>query len=509
MKPLAPPPASGPVVPPPQPPVQTRVRRRYGVVVFWCVFVFLFTVIFYLGYLVLLSVHDSADREQREDPASEVAENREPELATPVDSHKPVAPSKRAKPKPKSTPGAKPEDAPTEEASEPGHSVSPFADVFSQESDASADASLPTLLKWRDKLRAGLDELDALSESDRRAFGVFAQETLDYASFHEQSAQASERATLSELRSLASQAVKRLGERSQAKPLLKDDYLRSPFDDTTERIPVGFMGHDIEEVATALSSESAIAVPPQRDGGARAYEERLERIEREASDVKLFGSVTYGSRLAFVLPNFAARGSSGVDSVEIEYSPSRKSATILKSEFSNEVALYRRIIPNFGSRRDEIPTLTFTPGSCEDNKVRPFGVKYEVDGQRPSAQVRLYGLALKSDKKFRESAFSEFRLRLNRVPRAKGEELERHGRVLCVCTLSASGTNGQYSLRVANGRMRGGAGEELYKQTDYLLTVVDCEFWLYDEQTGEILAKYSCDDALGGKALPYEGEDDN
>ena len=52
-------------------------------------------------------------------------------------------------------------------------------------------------------------------------------------------------------------------------------------------------------------------------------------------------------------------------------------------------------------------------------------------------------------------------------------------------------------------------GHELYKQTDYLLTVVDCEFWLYDEQTGEILAKYSCDDALGGKALPYEGEDDN
>ena len=477
-----------------------RARRGCGTAIFWCAFVLIFTTIFYLGYLVLLSMQDS-DRAEPERAAEEVADERGDE--SPTSAREDVAQS----------------DAASQPESEEGRDVSPFANVFKDDpSPSSKPVEASTLREWRNQLRAGLASASELSEKERAALRGFAIEARDYAKYYESEQNGANltneaRALLVELRELAERGAREFDTPaldSTAFPLLQEAYEQVPFDESTSRVPPDYKGHDIIAVASALAEHGVCATLRQSGESERAYVARLERLARELAQESLFGETTFDSRFAFVMPNFEVRADAdGADVVQIAYSPARKSASIQKDEFADDVSLYRKIVPDYERRRAEnsVPEFAFTPGAFEDAGVRPFGLRYRIESSSPR-RVRLYGLAIKLNKKTASHAHAEFHLRLNRLPPKEGEELARNGCVLCVCALDAEGTNDYYSLRVSNGKMLDGDGKTLYTQTDYLLTVSDVEFWLYNGKTGEVYAKYSCEDALKGKTHYYDAASD-
>lgn len=510
-------------------------RRWVGTAIFCSFFVFIFTLIFYLGYVLLISMTKPVNQSSDESasPQEVEKEKKEEETETSGERGRRERPAKKEEGKDTSANGPNASSRPTRSSNAPSKStnsqrepaeerdVSPFSNVFEDEPVESREETLvQTLREWRDKLRKGLAQASALSKRERTELRIFAREALDYVSFYEDEKSSrgnltrAERELLAEVRRLAERCARELEPESSTPtepPLMKEGYSLTPFDRSITRIPPGYKGHDIISVVAALAEHGVCATSRQSSESDRAYATRLERLERELAQEPLFGETTFNSRFAFVIPNFEVRASAdGADVVQIKYSSTRKSASIQKDEFASDVSLYRKIIPDFERMRAEnsVPTLSYTLGSEEDSSVRPFGLRYQIESSSDPSRVRLFGLAIKLNKKTFDRAYDKFHLRLNRLAPEQGEELARNGCVLCVCALDAEGTNDYYSLRVSNGKMLDDIGVSLYTQTDYLLTVSDVEFWLYNGKTGEVYAKYSCEDALKGKTHYYDAASD-
>ena len=370
-----------------------------------------------------------------------------------------------------------------------------------------------TLTRWRERL----DQLDANSAENLGEYLTQASAELESEAFADALQTEDSRRVWRD----SVELIRTLRDDLAARGVLRLDAagcLAEPFDRETTVIPPGFRGHSAEQVVAALESSSAFNVARKTGESDRAYDERLEEIRQEASERTLFGTVKYGSTLAFVVAGAERRLGAGFDVVESYYAVGKKQCELRKLDFANDFNMFSAEF--YQAHRDEISPIRFLPGTIDFPTTRPFALKY--DASFPSVakgELKLYGLAIEVDRIKRsrrndparlKRALSQTNLvwRVTNLPPEKGKELDRYGRVLCLCRLSPESVNETYATTKTVETRVVGRNAYQYRQTDYALRVCDVEFWVYSALTGEIFAKYTAKEAYEGKRKVYLGADD-
>ena len=367
-----------------------------------------------------------------------------------------------------------------------------------------------TLTRWRERL-------DLLDANSAESLGDYlSQASVELGSDEFANAIQSERARRAweEVLALIRTLQDELAERGALR-LDSSGYLAEPFDRDTTQIPPGFRGHSVEQVVAALQASAAFNVARKSGESDRAYDERLDEIRREAAERTLFGTVKYGSTLAFVLAGSDRRLGFGFDLVESHFFVGKKQCELRKLDFAYDFDMYSAEF--YQAHRDEIKPIRFLPESV-DPATRPFMLKYVASFPSVAkGELKLYGLAMEVDqvkRSRRNKATYERRALRNRAPLSwwvtnlppeKGKELERYGRVLCLCRLTPESVNETYATTKTFETRVVGQNAYRYNQTDYALRVCDVEFWAYSALSGEIFAKYSAKEADEGKRKVYLG----
>ena len=263
-------------------------------------------------------------------------------------------------------------------------------------------------------------------------------------------------------------------------------YALTPFVGDDLRVPVDYRGNDLVAVSNALSRTS-FRIPSTDFSSPDEYRKWLQQRANSLASESLYGSLTFNSKLAYVMRN-AAEADGAQEVISTEYQESTKTMTIRRSfkysrsdykvESSNSKggfggggfgALFNRY--NSNNTSESVPDVFFS--------LCMYGGK-------------AYGLALENSqiKKRSEPQFDHWTL--TEVSRGDYNRLKDSIRVLCVFQLGANGS--EYS--------------GFYESSDSTLTYPSCalctvnpEFWLYDGKTGAILAKYKAEEFFNGRRI--------
>ena len=233
-----------------------------------------------------------------------------------------------------------------------------------------------------------------------------------------------------------------------------------PFDVKAKTIPEGFKGHNLVRAIDAILKFSEV------DGGELGF---------ASDDVKL----------AFVVPCMA-RKVSGVDCLEVDYSPGRKTALLWKKDFGDEGWNSINPVPYFHSEAYQMhKTLPFTFAHVDNGKFSLYGFTVNATGARAS-------------KLYKNGA--TFMWNVCKLPVEKARELTEDGCVVCVMSLKKPNASTPIAVYRSAYKLY---PKSVRHQRDLILMSDDAEFWICNSRTGEIFAKFSAAETLNGKVKEY------
>ena len=257
--------------------------------------------------------------------------------------------------------------------------------------------------------------------------------------------------------------VEALPAKTEEKPEMEETvapilYDTEPFDPTAETLPPNYRGHDPEAVykaVDALIDESKW----KKDEFEKTtdYQKRVDNFWAELQDQTLFDEVKFSSPLAFA---FAPESSNVAETVE------------LRSSYD------------------------------ADAEMLTFDVYASLDVDKPGDSDNLEGLRFKGEKYLREygvvytERYISIKFKLSDVEPSVAKELTGKVGALCICNLAWR---------------KGKDGERLPKSCFDGKAVWTTEpvFWLYNVETGEVLAKYSFDEVKNGTPKRIGEQDEN
>ena len=228
-------------------------------------------------------------------------------------------------------------------------------------------------------------------------------------------------------------------------------YATEPFDPKAKTLPPNYFGHDPEAVYNAvdkLIDESEW----EKDEFEKTndYRKRVDKFWKELQDKTLFGEVVFSSPLAFA---FAPEQSAGAPS------KIRAEAVELRSVYDADAE-----------------TLTFNAYESlnADKPGAAYGDLRGLGFKEAAYSGKEYGVVYTED-------FISAEFKLSDVEPGVAKELAGKVGALCVCNLT----------------WRRGADGELLPKSCFdgkAVWVSKPDFWLYNVETGEVLAKFSLDD---------------
>ncbi|MDO5309622.1 MAG: hypothetical protein Q4G03_09060 [Planctomycetia bacterium] len=217
-------------------------------------------------------------------------------------------------------------------------------------------------------------------------------------------------------------------------------FLLDPFDVRVKQLPPHFRGHDAERIVTESKNCTLFAELAQKKTETdKAYEKRLNKLMRELSNATIYGNLTYGSVLAFE-----------VKVAKVDYDPEKNMAsTTLEATIST----------------DKHGLVLFETGQ-----------KASLD--KVARQIRLVPLMPERGRV----------LHMDKVNRSAFEKIESRVRAICIAKLYAYPTAPYIYVNTS--------------RSDCRLYLTEPTFWLYDEQTGSILQRFTAQEIMGGFAKP-------
>lgn len=255
-------------------------------------------------------------------------------------------------------------------------------------------------------------------------------------------------------------------------------YSTEPFDDSIDSVPSNYWGHDPVAIVNSLSTTPFSTSGISYDRASRKYFETVVYRARLLQNETLFGSVKFGSRLAYVFPNDSEISDTNVESVSCEYDPSTRVLKIRRS-FRNPsyVGVEFRNPDRLGK---------LSPGT------------YPREAAYFSLFLRdktTYALALEFPQIKKKSLSQIDHWVIIDVSPSEYEGFKDSIRLLCSFSIGAGG-NRYIGLFNPIFEYVG------YRDLPYrLICAADPEFWLYDGKTGRIIAKFSAAETYNGKRV--------
>ena len=243
-------------------------------------------------------------------------------------------------------------------------------------------------------------------------------------------------------------------------------YGSEPFDGDISKLPVDYLGHDLAQVVVNLQRYEFLLPTSSQSPTSSENDEFFQRQAQILRTEPLYGSLLFGSRLAYAMKN-VSEAENNEESIKVEYDPSRQTMIARRSfKFSHAYSSVKKL--------------------DDDSKRR--AKNYRVYFTLLVRNYHAYGLAFDySGSKSVDSAIDHWTL--TNVPADVYEKLKDSLRVLCVFQLGAKGSS--YS------GFRGPISGD-FRYPFYALSAEKLEFWLYDGATGAVLAKYPQDSFLKG-----------
>ncbi len=258
---------------------------------------------------------------------------------------------------------------------------------------------------------------------------------------------------------------------SSGSSTVKVKYSTVPFNTSRTTITSEYWGHNPEDVVKALITPTFSTSSIGAEITSSEYSKRIARLAKTSLNEPLYGALKFGSRLAYVIPNAADKRhvDSGVETVKCEYQESTQTMTVRKST-EYEASMFDPM-----------------PGTYPTQAVH-FSVMKYVN------HVYAFELPFKQINKHSSSNFDSWTL--TGVSKHEFEKIRDSVRVLCVYTL---GYGGNRHLGVFEPRERYGKNTNKYS----LICAANPEFWVYDSDSGRILAKFSAPDMFNSVRKKY------
>ena len=257
-------------------------------------------------------------------------------------------------------------------------------------------------------------------------------------------------------------------------------YATEPFDDNIDFVPPDYWGHDPVAIVKSLSATPFSTSGIRYDRDSPKYLETVEYRAGLLQNESLFGTVKFGSRLAYVFPNDSEISDTSMESVSCEYSASTRIMTVRRS-FRNPgwVGTRHR---DTGRGDYELVAGTYPPETAyfslflRDEKTFALALEFPQIKKKSLSQIdhwSVVDVAPKEYNSFKDSL-----------------------RLLCSYKIGAGGNT---HVGFFNPFYRNFG---LHKRSPYyLICAADPEFWLYDGKTGEIIAKYTAAETYNGKRV--------
>jgi len=257
-------------------------------------------------------------------------------------------------------------------------------------------------------------------------------------------------------------------------------YATEPFDDNIDFVPSNYWGHDPVAIVKSLSATPFSTSGIRYDRDSPKYLETIEYRADLLQNESLFGTVKFGSRLAYVFPNDSENSDTSMESVSCEYNASTRVMTV------------RRSLRN--------------PGWVGSRQRDTGRGDYELVVGTYPPETAYFSLFLRDEKTF--ALALEF-------PQIKKKSQSQIDHWIVVDVAPEEYENFKDSLRLlcsykigAGGNTHVGFFNPIYRNyglhknsSYYLICAAEPEFWLYDGKTGEIIAKYTAAETYNGKRV--------
>ena len=256
-------------------------------------------------------------------------------------------------------------------------------------------------------------------------------------------------------------------------------YATEPFDDNIDFVPSDYWGHDPVAIVKSLSTTPFSTAGIRYDRDSPKYLETVEYRAGLLQNESLFGTVKFGSRLAYVFPNDSENTDSSMESVSCEYNASTRVMTVRRS-FRNPSCV------GVGFANPS-PYYELASGSY------PFGAVYFSLFLR---EEQTYALALEFSQSKKKSQVQIDHWTVIDVSPTEYDRFKDSIRVLCSYNVGAGGNRYIGFFKPALHQI------VAYRDLPFnLICAAEPEFWLYDGKTGEIIAKYSATETYNGKRV--------
>ena len=277
-----------------------------------------------------------------------------------------------------------------------------------------------------------------------------------------------------------------------------------PFESDISKIPADYLGHNLASVVEALSRPS-FRIPTTNFSSQSEYRKWLRERADSLSSLPLYGSLTFNSRLAFVMKNVSEADDS-CESVFTSYQESTKTMTIRRTFMFSQMNS-DALKGNSAVSRPRGPIVRSSHGTMNAYEAMDMGRDFVLtqnlralnERSESSSDVyfslcvqdyEAYGLALECSQAKRDPASLCDHWTLTGVSSEDYKRLKDTIRVLCIFQLGVGGSSqsGFYE-----------STSEAFEFPSYAFCTINPEFWLYDGSTGTILAKYTAEEFLSGR----------
>ncbi len=256
-------------------------------------------------------------------------------------------------------------------------------------------------------------------------------------------------------------------------------YSTEPFDDNIDFVPTNYWGHDPVAIVKSLSTTPFSTSGIRYDRDSPQYLEAVEYRAGLLQNESLFGTVKFGSRLAYVFPNDSENSDTSMESVSCEYNPSNRVLTVRRSFRNPSCVGVGFANPN--------PLYKLAAGSYPHEAVY-FSLF--------SREEQTYALALEFSQLRKKSQVQIDHWTIIDVSPQEYDRFKDSIRVICAFSIGAGGNRYIGFFKPALHQI------VTYKDLPFnLICAANPEFWLYDGKTGEIIAKYTAAETYNGKRV--------
>lgn len=256
-------------------------------------------------------------------------------------------------------------------------------------------------------------------------------------------------------------------------------YATEPFDDNIDFVPSDYWGHDPVAIVKSLSTTPFSTSGIKYDRDSPKYLETVKYRAKLLQNESLFGTVKFGSRLAYVFPNDSEISDTSMESVSCEYNETTK-VMIVRRSFRNPSCV------GVGFANPH-PQYKLAAGSY------PYEAVYFSLFWR---EEQTYALALEFSQTKKKSQVQIDHWTVIDVSPAEYDRFKDSIRVLCSFDIGAGGNRYIGFFKPVLQQI------VAYKDLPFnLICAAEPEFWLYDGKTGEIIAKYTAAETYNGKRV--------